>query len=519
MNFKNVSRMFINELWLRILTTMLISAVLVISFSKLYPITEIENGVPLKTFAVYLDERIPNIMEAYDIPGANIALVKGGETIWTKAYGYADLEAGRRMTTDTYLRIESISKSVTSWGIMKLVEQGKIELDSPVTQYIKSWNFPKSEFSEEKITVRQLLSHSAGLPLGDFTKRYSPTLVIPSIKECLSAEAVLEREPGVSFSYSNIGFNLLELLIEEVTGRNFSEYMEREILIPLGMNNASYTWSEEFNPAVPFGYDLTGEAVPVYIYPEKGSGGLFATVEDVAVFIAAGMKSFAQNHEVLEPHSINMLYTPMAEKLGIYNYVFDSYGLGYYIENLSNGNRAVSHGGQGAGWMTHFHSVPETGDGIVILTNSQRSWPFIAYILSDWAEWSGSSTVGMSRIIWAIYVLWTVIGLIWFFLLWQVWRLVAGLASKKRKLALLDKKFRLVRTVQSSLSVILMAGLLWCISQDYLFISSVFPIASGWLGMSIFGFATVLLLSALFPEKNKRFDLEECGIYRQNRIN
>lgn len=504
MNIKNVSRMFINELWLRILTTMLISSVLVISFSKLYPITEIENGVPLETFAVYLDERIPNIMEAYDIPGANVALVKGGETIWTKAYGYADLEAGRKMTTDTYLRVESISKSVTAWGVIQLVEQGKIELDSPVKQYIKTWNFPKSEFSDEKITVRQLLSHSAGFPLGDFTKRYSPALVIPSIKECLSAEAILEREPGVSFSYSNIGFNLLELLIEEVTGRDFSEYMEQEILIPLGMNNASYTWSEEFNPAVPFGYDLTGEAVPVYIYPEKGSGGLFATVEDIAVFVAAGMPSSTQNHKVLGAQSINMLYNPTAEKLGIYNYVFDSYGLGYYIENLSNGKRAVSHGGQGAGWMTHFHSVPETGDGIVILTNSQRSWPFIAYILSDWAEWSGSSTVGMSRIIWAIYVLWTLIGLIWFILLWQVRQLAEELTSKKRKFAPLDKNFRFVRAVQSSLSVILMTGLLWCISQDYLFISSLFPIASGWLGMSIIVFATVLLLAALFPRKEQK---------------
>lgn len=504
MNIKKTCRSVSNKLWFRISTTMIISIVLVMSFSKLYPITEAEEGTSLETFSIYLNERIPNIMEAYDIPGANIALVKGGKTIWTKAYGYADLEAGRKMTTDTYLRLESISKSVTSWGIMKLVEQGKIELDSPVKQYIKSWSFPESEFSEEEITVRQLLSHSAGFPLGDFTKRYLPTLTIPSLKECLSAEAILVREPGASFSYSNIGFNLLELLIEEVTGRDFSEYMEREILIPLGMNNTSYTWSEEFNPAVPFGYDLTGEAVPVYIYPEKGSGGLFATVEDVAIFVAAGTKGFGQNHEVLEPQSINLLYTPMAEKLGIYNYVFDSYGLGYYIENLSNGNRAVSHGGQGAGWMTHIHFVPETGDGIVILTNSQRSWPFIAYILSDWAEWSGSFSVGMSRIIWAIYVLWAVIGLIWFVLLWRVCRLVEELKSEKRKFTLLDKNSRLVRIVQIILSVFLMAGLLWCISQDYLFISSVFPIASGWLGMSIFVFATVLLLSALFPRKEQK---------------
>lgn len=497
MNIKNMCESASNKLIFRISTTIIISIMLVMSFSTLYPITKAEKGVSLEEFTFYLGERILNIMEAYDIPGVNIALVKGGETIWTKAYGYADFEAGRKMTTDTYLRVESISKSVTAWGVMKLVEQGKIELDSPVNQYIKNWNFPKSGFSEEEVTVRRLLSHSSGLPLGDFTKRYSPTKEIPSLEDSLSMEAILEQEPGMSFSYSNVGFNLLELLIEEVTGCEFSEYMGREILIPLGMNNSNYTWSKDFNPPVPFGYDLTNKTIPVYIYSEKGSGGLFATVEDIAVFVAAGMPSSTQNQEVLKAQSINMLYTPTAEKLGIYNYVFDSYGLGYYIENLTNGNQAVSHGGQGAGWMTHFHSVPETGDGIVILTNSQRSWPFIAYMLSDWAEWSGYSPVGMSRIIWAIYVLWIVIGLIWFVLLWQVWGLLEKFNSKKRRFEPLSKDLHFLRIVQSGLSVVLMAVLLWCTNQDYLLLSSVFPIAFGWLGISIFIFVVVLLLSTL----------------------
>lgn len=498
MNIKNESKMFINKLWFKIPTTIIISIIVVMFFSTLFPITKAEKGVTLEKFTFYLDERIPEIMEAYDIPGASIALVEGGETIWTKAYGYADLETGRKMTTDTLLRVESISKSVTAWGVMKLVEQGKIELNRPVNQYIKSWKFPKSEFEEEEITVKHLLSHTSGLPLGDFTKRYSPTKEIPSLKDSLSMEAILEQKPGISFSYSNVGFNLLELLIEELTACDFSEYMKREILIPLRMNNSSYTWSEDFNPAVPFGYDLTGEAVPVYVYPEKGSGGLFATVEDVALFVAAGMPSSSQNHKVLSTQSINMLYNPTAEKLGIYNYVFHSYGLGYYIENLLNGKQAVSHGGQGAGWMTHFHSVPETGDGIVILTNSQRSWPFIAYILSDWAVWSGISPIGMSRIIWGLYALWTLIALIWLILLWQVWGLVEEFTSKKGRFKPLSKDLHFSRIVQSALAIVLIAVLLWSTNQDYLFVSSVFPIASSWLGISIFIFAAVLLLSALF---------------------
>jgi len=479
---------------------LIISFILVMSVAKFRTTKEVEKSASLAKFTDYLDERIPALMKNYEVPGVNIALVRRGKTAWSKAYGYADLEVGRKMTTDTYCRVESISKSVTAWGVMKLVEQGKIELDKPVRLYIKNWEFPESKYPTGKITVRQLLSHSAGMPLGTIGVRYSPEENIPLLEESLSKDAILKQEPGLSFSYSNTGFNLLELLIEEVTGRDFAEYMAEEVLIPLGMYRSGFTWSKEWVPAVPVGYDLKGNPVPVYVYPDKASGGLFATVEDIATFVTAGMTNFSRTgYEVLSARSINKLYTPVVKIPGLYGFAFDSYGFGHFIESLADGKKAVSHGGQGSGWMTHFHSVPETGDGIVILTNSQRSWPLIAYLLSDWAEWCGFSSVGMSQIIRGQKVLWTLIGLFLFILLWQVWRLGRGLISGRRKFAPLSKESRLLRFVQSSVFIILITGLLWSVNQDYLFISSVFPIASGWLGFSIFLSAVVLLLSALFP--------------------
>jgi CubicO group peptidase (beta-lactamase class C family) len=95
------------------------------------------------------------------------------------------------------------------------------------------------------------------------------------------------------------------------------------------------------------------------------------------------MKDFSDSHQVLKQENIDLLYEPMVGDLGMYGLVFDGYGLGYYMEDLSGAKKAVSQRGQETGWMMHFHSVPETGDGIVILTNSQCSWPFIAFILSD----------------------------------------------------------------------------------------------------------------------------------------
>lgn len=488
------------RLWFRIFVVLIIFSVLVISLSKLSKTEEVEKYASLEEFTAYLDGRIPALMKEYAIPGVNIALIQKGQTVWSKAYGYADLEKGRKMTTDTYCRVESISKSVTAWGVMKLVQEGKIELDKPVEQYLQNWEFPESGFSGEQVTVRQLLSHSAGLPLGNIFERYSPNEEIPSLENSLSKEAILIQEPGLSFSYSNTGFNLLELLIEEVTGRDFAEYMKEEVLIPLGMYKSSFTWSKELDPAVPVGYDLKGNPIPIYIYPEKASGGLFASVENIAAFVAAGMTNFPHtDQKVLASPNMNTLYTPVVHIPGFYGLAFHSYGLGHFIENLPDGKQAVAHGGQGGGCMTHFHSVPETGDGIVILTNSQRSWPFFAYILSDWAQWSGFTSVGMGKIIWAQKVLWTLIGLIWFIVLRQVRRLGQGLISGRRQFAPLTKESRFLRIGQSGLSILLMLGLFWCIGQDYLFISSVFPIASSWLGFSVFIFAMVLLLSAVFP--------------------
>ena len=479
-----------------------IPLVLVLSSSKFFLTNEIGKNTPIEIFSDHLNHKIPALMDVYDIPGVSISIVDQGKIAWSKAYGYADLETGRKITTGTYLRVQSISKPITAWGVMKLVEQGKIKLDTPIKQYLRYWQFPESAFSAKQVTVRQLLTHTAGLSLGDFYNFYSPDDKIPSLEESLSKEAFLFQEAGKSFSYSNTGYNLLELLIEDVAGQDFSEYMQEEILMPLGMNNSSFVWSEDIQPPVPNGYDLEGNSIPVYIYPEKGSGGLFATVEDIARFMIAGMPEYSLNQHVLSPQSIAQLHTPAITDLGVYSLVFDSYGLGHYIETLSDDNVAVSHGGQGTGWMTHFHAVPETGDGIVILSNSQRSWPFIATLLTDWAEWSGLPAPGMSLILSGQKILWILISLLWFVTVWILWRLGEGILTKKRNFSPFSKRSLPIRVIQGSIAIILFGALFWSVLQDYLFISSVFPIASYWLGSSLLLFAIGQLFSALLPEKS-----------------
>ncbi|MBW6464517.1 MAG: beta-lactamase family protein, partial [Firmicutes bacterium] len=354
----------------------------------------------LDYFTTQLDQRIPTLMKTYNIPGVAIALIHEGETEWVEAYGYADVESGRLMTTDTPCRVQSISKSLTAWGIMKLVEEGQIDLDAPAQEYLGDWRFPPSNFQTDAITVRQLLSLSGGMPLGDVLTTYSPYEETPPLENVLFKDAVAISEPGSRFYYSNVSINMLELIIEKVTGRDFAEYMSDVILLPLDMSRSSFNWRSNFYPPVPVGYDLSGSPKAVYIYPEKASGGLFASVEDIAAFVAAGMTGkYIKTHGVLQAETIELLYQPEINISGFYSLAFDAYGLGHLIEYLPGGTLAVSHGGQGSGVMSHYHSIPEEGAGIVILTNSQRSWPFFAYILTGWAKWLGYPSIGFGRII------------------------------------------------------------------------------------------------------------------------
>ncbi|HHU79570.1 MAG TPA: beta-lactamase family protein [Clostridiales bacterium] len=451
------------------------------------------TGVSLDEFKTHMNKRIPALMKLYKIPGCSIALVKDGEIAWTQAYGYADVESGRALTTDTPMSVQSITKSITAWGIMRLAEKGLIDLDAPVSQYLKSWQFPQSDYPTEKITIRQLLSHTSGMPLGDFNLIYAPDEAMPSSRSVMTREAVPIREAGAGFSYSNAGYNLLEILIEDVTGQSFSEYLRSEVFLPLGMESAAFEIGKAKTPYPPTGYDLSGKPVPVYLYPSKASGGLFATAKDIARFAAAGLKE----NLVLKSDSVKQMYQPECYKIGIYSLVFEAYGLGHYIEKLPNSLSSISHGGQGKGIMTHFQSVPETGDAIVILANSQRSWPFIAYVLSDWAQWRAFPSVGMGKIIWGHYGLCAVIGMLSSASLLMILRVIAGFHWQRRM------GFRLLR---AGTAVILLGVLIWSLLQKYLFVTSVFPVLSGWLGGAVFMFAISLLLSALLPARPKKPD-------------
>ncbi len=460
------------------------------------------GGDSIDAYSKHLDETIPGLMKQYGIPAIAIAVIHSGEMAWSGTYGYTDSVKPQKIQINSIFRVESISKSLTAWGVMRLVEKGHIDLDKPLQQYMKNWQIPSSNYDMKAITVRKLLSHNAGLPLGTIgeSMEFSPDEKMPSLRETLSQEFRLVREPGSGFAYSNVGFNLLELLIEEVTGKPFSDYMTEEILQPLNMVQSSFIWQESLRSLLLTGHDLHGNPVAAYVYPAHGAGGLLAPVEDIARFVEAEMtNAYFVNHGVLSEKSIRQLHTPQVDIPGIFGLVADAYGLGHFIEQLPDVQRAVWHGGQGHGWMSHYHVVPESGDGIVILTNSQRSWPLFAHVLADWASWSGIGSVKMGRIVYGNTALRALTGVVLIVVLWQFFRLVRGLRSGNRRWAPLSVFSTSKRLSQMVIGLVMMVLLAWNVLKPYSIVSAIFPGVAELASAALLTLAVMMILSALLP--------------------
>ncbi len=362
---------------------------------ELHPGLSLEEAVPIMT------KRTERLMDLYDIPGAAAALIQNGSIVWTGTYGYADRERNIPVTQNTPFRIESMTKTCTAWLIAGLAESGRIELEDPVTPLLTRWEFPESEFPEEEVTVERLLSHSAGIT-GE-RDYHIPGKRRPPVEKVLEGESHLEkaaviREPGSAFEYSNQGFVLLELIVEEITGADFAQYMQDELLAELGIEHASfYREKLESEPAV--SYDMDGQAVPFYLNPFRGAAGLSMNIEDAARFYAAAMHASEKKptgRGVLSPETVRLLHTPVIEPAGMYAVGADGSALGLFSEQLPDGQTGFFHGGEGSGSLGIAYYVPEKGEGIVILTNSKRSWLFLSGMLNNWAAWVGTGTPSQS---------------------------------------------------------------------------------------------------------------------------
>jgi CubicO group peptidase (beta-lactamase class C family) len=319
-----------------------------------------------------------------------MAIISGGTVEQEKFYS-----EGKPVDRNTIFQVSSLSKWVSAVGIMKLVEDGKVDLDAPVSKYITRWQLPPSEFNNEEVTVRRLLSHTAGLTDGLGYSGFETGRPVQSIEQSLtraadadegiSGEVRVGMKPGSEFKYSSGGYTLLQLLAEEVSGQSFAAYMKEKIFTPLNMAQSSYTWGDSSNYRLAEFYNNDGSKAGHYHYTSLAATSLYTSLSDLELFFQAhleGKKGDPIGRNVVKPETIKKMREPHGQSMGV-----EIWGLGTVLYATTEGNDfIIGHDGKSSPPInTAIRLNPETGDGIILLETGN---PIVATKLaSEWVFW------------------------------------------------------------------------------------------------------------------------------------
>lgn len=306
-------------------------------------------------------------MAFYNVYAVSIAVIKDYKIEWTKAYGYADVSEKKSATTLTLFQAPSISKSINSLAILKLVEEGKLGLDDDINNYLKDWKFPYDSVSKgKKISIANLLNHTAGLSTSGF-RGYAKTESLPTTIETLdglkpsNSGAVRSIfEPGLKFQYSGGGTTITQLILENTTGENYEDYMLKNVLTPLGMNSSSFNQpqAKEKENNLATGYNNDKEVKGKYhIYPEKAAAGLWTNPTDLSKYIIETQLS-------LLGKSNKKLSKEMSGKRLENNF-------GVFLNDFK-GTKYFGHSGGNEGFVCHYVGSLEGGNGVVVMTNGRN---------------------------------------------------------------------------------------------------------------------------------------------------
>ncbi len=318
--------------------------------------------------------------------GGNVALVllEAGE-VFDEYYA----TSGDHVDRDTLFPAASMSKWIAAFGVMKLAEDGRVDLDRPVGDYLTRWQLPPSEFDNDGVTVRRLLSHMAGLTDGLGYGDYEPHEEVPTLEASLSeprassrevVKIAVGREPGTQWEYSGGGYLILQLLVEEVTGQTFEDYMQLVILKPMGMDRSTHRYIGTMENASK-SYDEIGEPATMYRHASSAATGFASTAADMALFLQAQLPGRVAANP-LRAETIAAMRDPQASILG-----FEIWGLGTMLyAPTATGDFVFGHGGQNDPAInTEARVNPDTGDGIVVLVSGSQS---LATILGfHWVFW------------------------------------------------------------------------------------------------------------------------------------
>ena len=354
--------------------------------------------------ANHLSQIIERELADKGIPSLAIAITDDEQVLWAQAFGTSDAVAETPATVNSIYRVGSVSKLFTDIAVMRLVEQGELDLDAPVNDYIPEFQ-PENSYGDP-ITLRQLMSHRSGLvrepPVGHYFDPEEPTLA-ETVASLNNTALVLK--PGEKTKYSNAGIAVVGYVLERTQRRPFVEYLQEELLRPLGMNSSSFVASREVNArrahAIMWGYDRREFAAPTFELGTAPAGSMYTTVLDLSLFSQA----LLQPGKVVQAETLREMWTPQFARDG----ATEGFGLGFLVSQLE-GHKTVSHGGAIYGYSTEWSLMPDEKLGVVAVASKDVTNSLVEKIVTytqrcllaqkanePLPEWKTSSPVGADR--------------------------------------------------------------------------------------------------------------------------
>jgi len=326
-------------------------------------------------------------MERYNIPGLSVAVIDNYQVVWAKGFGVTAPGGSEPVTPTTLFQAGSISKPVAAVGAMWLVERGKLSLDEDVNKKLKTWKIPENEFTrEQKVTLRRLMSHSAGLTVHGFPG-YAVNEPVPALVQIFNGEKPantapirVDFVPGSKMRYSGGGVTIEQQLMMDVTGKPFPQFMHDTVLSKIGMNDSTY---EQPLPAARAAHAATGSHAGGgevkgrwHIYPEMAAAGLWTTPTDLAKFaIEIALSKQGKANHVLSLKSAQDMLTPQIAAEGGGQHV----GLAFFLDDKNPGE--FGHDGADEGFQANLLMLGDSGKGLAIMGNSDSFFYIAPHLL------------------------------------------------------------------------------------------------------------------------------------------
>lgn len=326
--------------------------------------TPVEAAVPLDEVIPHLRAAIVGEVDQKRLPAFSISLVSGGEVVWADGFGFQDAQQKNPATADTVYRVGSVSKLFTDIAVMQCVEQGTIDLDAPVTQYVADFH-PHNPF-DVPVTLRQMMAHQSGLvresPVGNY---FDPSQ--PSLADTIASlnETALVLRPGTKTKYSNAALAVVGAALESQTGMSHPDYVFQKIFQPLGMTASSFIVSPQVQPELATGwmwtYDGRRLEAPQFLLGTGPAGNLYSSVNDLSKFMLWLLDDQrSDDDEILSPQSLQVMTTPIVDAGG----KEQGFGLGFSVRKFDELTK-IGHGGAVYGFSTQFEALPQRRMGVV----------------------------------------------------------------------------------------------------------------------------------------------------------